>query len=116
MPGMTAYAGMRNIGQPKAGETVVVAAASGAVGAVVGQIAKIHGCRAVGVAGSDDKCAYVTDTLGFDAVNHNDPDLRRLLIEACPDGIDVYFENVAGKVLESVIPLLNRFPGCQFVV
>lgn len=119
MPGMTAYAGMRNIGQPKAGETVVVAAASGAVGAVVGQIAKIHGCRAVGVAGSDDKCAYVTDTLGFDAcVNHNDPDLRRLLKEACPDGIDVYFENVAGKVLEAVIPLLNPFsrvPVCGLI-
>jgi NADPH-dependent curcumin reductase CurA len=119
MPGMTAYAGMRNIGQPKAGETVVVAAASGAVGAVVGQIAQIHGCRAVGVAGSDEKCAYVTDTLGFDAcLNHNDPELPRLLKDACPDGIDVYFENVAGKVLEAVIPRLNPFsrvPVCGLI-
>ena len=119
MPGMTAYAGMRNIGQPKAGETVVVAAASGAVGAVVGQIAKIHGCRAVGVAGADEKCAYVTDNLGFDAcLNHNDPELKRLLKDACPDGIDVYFENVAGKVLEAVIPRLNPFsrvPVCGLI-
>jgi NADPH-dependent curcumin reductase len=91
MPGMTAYFGLLEIGQPKAGETVVVAAASGAVGSVVGQIAKIRGCRAVGIAGGADKCRFVVDTLGFDAcVDHRAPDFREALTAACPKGIDVF--------------------------
>ena len=97
MPGMTAYTGLLNIGKPQAGETVAVAAASGAVGSVVGQIAKIKGCRAVGIAGGPDKCAFVTDTLGFDAcVDRRAPDFADRLAAACPDGVDVYFENVGG--------------------
>ncbi len=119
MPGMTAYTGLLNIGQPKAGETVVVAAAAGAVGQVVGQIAKIKGCRAVGIAGGAEKCAYVRGELGFDAcVDHRSPDFRRELKSACPDGIDVYFENVGGAVLEAVLPLLNMFarvPVCGLI-
>ena len=100
MPGMTAYAGLLEIGQPKAGETVVVAAASGAVGSVVGQIAKIKGCRAVGIAGGPDKCRYVRSELGFDdCIDHRAPDSAERLKAACPKGIDVYFENVGGKVL-----------------
>src|SRR5258706_62505 len=97
MPGMTAYAGLLEIGRPKPGETVAVAAASGAVGSVVGQIAKIKGCRAVGIAGGPDKCRYVVQELGFDAcVDHRAPDFARQLGAACPAGIAVYFENVAG--------------------
>src|SRR5262245_21029243 len=93
MPGLTAYVGLIDIGQPKAGETVVVSAASGAVGSVVGQLAKSRGCRAVGVAGSADKCRYVVDELGFDAcVNYKTADLRSALAEACPSGVDVDFE------------------------
>jgi NADPH-dependent curcumin reductase CurA len=119
MPGMTAYTGLLNIGQPKAGETVVVAAASGAVGSVVGQIARIKGARAVGIAGGADKCRYIVDELGFDAaVDHRDPDLRRKLAEACPDGIDVYFENVGGAVWDAVFPRLNNFariPVCGLI-
>ena len=108
MPGMTAFVGLMDIGQPKAGETVVVAAASGAVGSVVGQLAKIKGCRAVGVAGSDAKCRYVVDELGFDAcVNHRSADLKGALRDACPNGIDVYFENVGGVVQEAVLRLIN---------
>ena len=110
MPGHTAYVGLLDHGRPQPGETVVVSAASGAVGAVVGQIAKIKGCRAVGIAGTPDKCAYVTGGLGFDAcVNHREDDLRGALRAACPDGVDVYFENVGGKVFEAVLPLLNDF-------
>lgn len=110
MPGMTAYAGLLAVGQPKAGETLVVAAASGAVGAVVGQIAKIKGLRAVGIAGGADKCRYVTDVLDFDdCLDHRAPDLPGRLAAACPDGIDIYFENVAGPVLDAVLPLLNTF-------
>ena len=110
MPGMTAYTGLLNIGKPQAGETVVVAAASGAVGSVVGQIAKIKGARAVGIAGSAEKCQYVTGELGFDAcVNHRASDFAEQLVAACPEGIDVYFENVAGKVFETVLPLFNQF-------
>ncbi|MBS4083419.1 MAG: NADP-dependent oxidoreductase [Rhizobiales bacterium] len=119
MPGMTAYLGMKNIGMPKEGETVVVAAASGPVGSFVGQYAKIKGCRAVGVAGGADKCRYVVEELGFDAcVDHRDPDLPQKLAAACPKGIDVYFENVGGKVFDAVFPLLNQFgrmPVCGIV-
>jgi NADPH-dependent curcumin reductase CurA len=110
MPGMTAYTGLLDIGKPQAGETVVVSAASGAVGSVVGQIAKIKGARVVGVAGGPDKCRYVTGELGFDAcVDHREPDLPARLKAACPNGIDVYFENVGGAVFEAVFPLLNNF-------
>ncbi len=110
MLGMTAYTGLLNIGKPQTGETVVVGAASGAVGSVVGQIAKIKGARAVGIAGSAEKCQYVTKELGFDAcVNHKAADFAEQVAAACPDGIDVYFENVAGKVFETVLPLFNQF-------
>ncbi|OUR80210.1 NADP-dependent oxidoreductase [Alphaproteobacteria bacterium 46_93_T64] len=110
MPGITAYAGLLEIGKPKEGETVVVSAASGAVGSIVGQIAKIKGSRVVGVAGSAEKCAYVVDELGFDlCVNYKDPDFVEQLGKACPDGIDVYFENVGGTVFDAVFPLMNDF-------
>ena len=119
MPGMTAYTGLLDIGKPQAGETVVVAAASGAVGSAVGQIAKIKGARAVGIAGGKDKCDYVKNELGFDeCVDHRDPDLAAKLKEACPKGIDVYFENVGGAVFEAVFPLLNAFariPVCGLI-
>jgi NADPH-dependent curcumin reductase len=110
MPGMTAYTGLLDIGQPKAGETVVVSAASGAVGSVVGQIAKIKGARAVGIAGGPAKCRYVVDELRFDAcIDHRAPDMAEQLKAACPNGIDVYFENVGGAVFEAVFPLFNNF-------
>jgi NADPH-dependent curcumin reductase len=110
MPGMTAYTGLLDIGRPQAGETVVVAAASGAVGSAVGQIAKLKGARAVGVAGGADKCRYVRQELGFDdCIDHRDPDLAAKLKDACPKGIDVYFENVGGAVFEAVFPMLNAF-------
>ena len=110
MPGHTAYVGLLDHGRPKPGETVVVSAASGAVGAVVGQIAKLRGCRVVGIAGAREKCEYVTDELGFDAcVSHRADDLPGALRAACPGGVDVYFENVGGKVFEAVLPLLNNF-------
>src|SRR5882757_5328779 len=110
MPGLTAYVGLLDIGQPKAGETVVVAAATGAVGSAVGQIAKIKGCRAVGIAGGPAKCKYVVDELGFDAcIDHRAGDLAGRLEAVCPNGIDVYFENVGGPVFEAVFPLLNNF-------
>jgi len=119
MPGYTAYAGLLKIGEPQLGETVVVAAASGPVGATVGQIAKIKGCRVVGVAGGPEKCAHVVDVLGFDAcIDHKAPDFAAQLKAACPAGIDVYFENVGGKVLYAVLPLLNAFarmPVCGVV-
>ena len=103
MPGMTAYFGLLHVGEPKPGETVVVSAASGAVGGIVGQIAKIAGCRVVGVAGSAEKCAYVVDELGFDAcINYKTDDLDAGFAEHCPGGIDVYFENVGGKVYDAV--------------
>ena len=108
MLGLTAYAGMYVQCAPKAGETAVVSAASGGVGQIAGQIAKLCGCRLVGIAGAANKCAFVTDTLGFDAcVSHKSLDLPEALAAACPDGIDVYFENVGGKVFEAVLPLLN---------
>ena len=119
MPGMTAYVGLLDIGQPKPGETVVVSAASGAVGSVVGQIARIKGCRAVGVAGSPEKCAFVVDELGFDAcVSYKSATFRADLAAACPRGIDVYFENVGGAVLAAVLRLLNRnarIPLCGLI-
>jgi len=119
MPGFTAYVGLYDIGQPKAGETVVVSAASGAVGSVVGQLAKTRGCRAVGVAGSDDKCRFVVDDLGFDAcVNYKTADLRGALADACPSGVDVYFDNVGGAVLAAALRILNRgarIPLCGMI-
>ncbi|AWK88664.1 NADP-dependent oxidoreductase [Azospirillum thermophilum] len=119
MPGFTAWHGLLAIGEPKAGETVVVASASGAVGSVVGQIARIKGCRVVGIAGGEDKCRYVVDELGFDAcIDRRDPDFAATLKAAVPQGIDVYFENVGGAVFDAVLPLLNvhaRVPVCGLI-
>ena len=119
MPGFTAWAGLTLIGQPKAGETIVVAAATGPVGATVGQIGKLLGCDVVGIAGGAEKCAYAVDTLGFDAcLDHRAPELRGRLAAAAPKGIDVYFENVGGAVFDAVLPLLNtraRIPLCGLV-
>lgn len=119
MPGFTAYVGLNDIGQPKEGETVVVAAASGAVGSVVGQLAKIKGARVVGIAGGANKCRYLTEELGFDAaIDWHQPDFAARLAEACPQGIDVYFENVGGEVFDAVLPLLNvgaRVPVCGVI-
>jgi len=116
MPGLTAYVGLLDIGKPSAGETVVVSAAAGAVGSVVGQIARIKGCRAVGVAGGRAKCDYVVNELGFDAcVDHRTEHLTKALASACPKGIDVYFDNVGGAVLDAAFRLLNqnaRIPLC----
>ena len=114
MPGVTAWYGLNKIIAPKAGETVVVSAASGAVGTVVGQLAKAKGCRAVGLAGGPEKCAFVTDVLGFDACidYRRHPDLKSLsaaLKEACPQGIDGYFENVGGVTLDAVLQRMNAF-------
>lgn len=109
MLGLTAYAGVYLQCQPRAGETVVVSAASGGVGQNAGQIAKLKGCRVIGITGSEEKCKFVTETLGFDAaLNHKDEDLAAQLAVACPDGIDIYFENVGGKVFDAVKPLLNK--------
>ncbi|MET0328729.1 MAG: NADP-dependent oxidoreductase, partial [Luteimonas sp.] len=119
MPGFTAYAGLREIGRPQHGETLVVAAASGPVGATVGQIAKLQGARVVGIAGGPDKVAHVRDDLGFDvALDHRADGFAERLATACPDGIDVYFENVGGPVFDAVLPLLNdfaRIPVCGLV-
>ncbi|KAA5545366.1 NADP-dependent oxidoreductase [Roseiconus nitratireducens] len=119
MPGFTAYMGLLDIGQPQPGETVVMAAATGAVGSVVGQVAKIKGCRVVGVAGGSEKCRVGTDEFGFDAcIDHHAGDFADQLAAACPDGIDVYYENVGGKVFDAVLPLLNtcaRIPVCGLV-
>jgi NADPH-dependent curcumin reductase len=119
MPGFTAYSGMRVIGQPKRGETVVVAAATGPVGSLVGQLAKRAGARAVAIAGGQEKCDYALKAFGFDAaVDHRTPDLIERLAAACPKGIDVYFENVGGRVARAVLPLLNRFaraPVCGLI-
>ncbi|HVV93595.1 MAG TPA: NADP-dependent oxidoreductase [Hyphomicrobiales bacterium] len=119
MPGRTAYVGLLEIGKPKPGETVVVAAASGPVGSMVGQIARIKGCRAVGIAGGTEKCRFVKDELGFDvAIDHRAADFPDRLKAACPDGIDIYFENVGGAVWQAVLPLLNthaRVPLCGLV-
>jgi NADPH-dependent curcumin reductase CurA len=119
MPGFTAYSGMKVIGQPKSGETVVVAAASGPVGSLVGQLAMRVGARAVGIAGGRDKCDYVKNELGFDAVvDHRSPDFASELAALCPKGVDVYFENVGGHVWDAAFPLLNlyaRVPVCGLI-
>jgi NADPH-dependent curcumin reductase CurA len=110
MPGWTAYFGLLEVGQPKARETVVVSAAAGAVGSIVGQIAKIKGCRAVGIAGGPEKCRYVVKELGFDAcVDYKSGHLAASLKAACPNGIDVNFENVGGEILDTVLPQMNTF-------
>ncbi|MBK1663364.1 NADP-dependent oxidoreductase [Rhodospirillum rubrum] len=119
MPGLTAYVGLLDIGKPQPGETVVVAAATGAVGATVVQIAKLKGARVVAIAGGAKKTAYARETLGADvAIDHHDPAFAQTLATACPKGIDVYFENVGGKVFEAVLPLLNtgaRVPLCGLI-
>jgi len=119
MTGLTAYFGLLKVGKPNPGETVVVSAASGAVGSVVGQIAKIKGCRAVGIAGGKTKCDYIVHELGFDeAVDYKGGNLNADLKKACPEGIDVYFEGVGGAVLHAVVPLLKkgaRVPICGFI-
>ena len=119
MPGVTAYIGLYDIGEPKEGETVVVSAAAGAVGSVVGQLAKLRGCRAVGIAGGKTKCDHVVRELGFDAcVDYRAPDFREALQAAVPNGVDVSFENVGGPVMEAVIEELNEFarvPLCGLV-
>lgn len=119
MPGLTAWAGLTQIGQPKTGETLVVAAASGPVGATVGQIGKILGLRVVGIAGGAEKCAHVVETLGFDAcIDYKAEGFPEALKAAVPDGIDIYFENVGGAVFDAVMPLLNpsaRIPVCGLI-
>ena len=116
MPGFTAWMGLTDIGQPKQGETLVVAAATGPVGSTVGQIGKMKGCRVIGIAGSDEKCRDATENAGFDlCLNHRAPDFAEQLSKACPQGIDIYFENVGGAVFDAVVPLLNpkaRIPVC----
>lgn len=119
MPGLTAYVGLLDIGEPQPGETVVLAASTGAVGSVVGQLAKSKGCRVVGIAGAKEKCEYAVKELGYDAcVSHYDDDMAEQLKAQCPDGIDVYFENVGGSSWEAVMPLLNnkaRVPVCGLI-
>jgi NADPH-dependent curcumin reductase CurA len=119
MPGFTAYAGLSLIGKPKPGETVVVAAASGPVGSMVGQLARMAGARTVGIAGGAEKCRYAAEELRFDVViDHRSADFSNKLAMACPDGIDVYFENVGGAIWQTVLPLLNnraRVPVCGLV-
>jgi NADPH-dependent curcumin reductase CurA len=119
MPGFTAYSGVRVIGKPQPGDTVVVAAASGPVGSLVGQLAKLAGARAVGIAGGPEKCAFVRDEFRFDAaVDHRAAEFPAQLAAACPSGIDVYFENVGGAIWQAVLPLLNNFarvPVCGLV-
>jgi NADPH-dependent curcumin reductase CurA len=110
MPGLTAYFGLLDIGQPKEGETVVVSGAAGAVGMTVCQIAKIKGCRVVGIAGSEEKNQYLRNELGVDAtINYKDPgDIRNALKEACPNGVDIYFDNVGGEISDAVLALLRQ--------
>lgn len=119
MPGFTAYMGLLDIGQPKSGETLVVAAATGPVGSTVGQIGKLKGCRVVGVAGGSEKCRHAVEVLGFDdCIDHRADDFAERLAAACPQGIDIYFENVGGAVFDAVLPLLNtsaRIPLCGLV-
>jgi hypothetical protein len=119
MPGATAWKGLVDIGEPKPGETVVVSAAAGAVGSIVGQIAKIKGCRAVGIAGGADKCRYVVDELGFDAcIDYKSGNLREELKAATPDGVDIYFDNVGGEILDAVLARMNpfsRLPLCGMI-
>ena len=117
--GPTAYFGLLDIGKPKEGETVVVSAAAGAVGSIVGQIAKIKGCRVVGLAGTSEKCAWIKDDLGFDAtINYLSEDVPQALAAACPNGIDVYFDNVGGSILDACLKLMNfkgRIPTCGLI-
>ncbi|MCG9596064.1 NADP-dependent oxidoreductase [Vibrio sp. Isolate25] len=119
MPGFTAYMGLLDIGQPKSGETLVVAAATGAVGSMVGQIGKLKGCRVIGVAGGEEKCRYAKQQLGFDeCIDHKADDFAEQLAKVCDQGIDIYFENVGGKVFDAVMPLLNtsaRIPLCGLI-
>ncbi|HAS6197078.1 TPA: zinc-binding dehydrogenase [Vibrio vulnificus] len=119
MPGFTAYMGLLDIGQPKEGDTLVVAAATGAVGSMVGQIGKLKGCRVIGIAGGEEKCQFAKDTLGFDeCIDHKAADFAEQLEKACHNGIDIYFENVGGKVFDAVMPLLNtgaRIPLCGLI-
>jgi NADPH-dependent curcumin reductase CurA len=119
MPGFTAFIGLLDIGKPRPRETVAVAAATGAVGSMVGQIAKLKGCRVVGIAGGAEKCAWALDELKFDAcIDHHSQDFAVKLAAACPNGIDVYYENVGGKVFRAVVPLLNahaRIPVCGLI-
>jgi NADPH-dependent curcumin reductase CurA len=119
MPGFTAYIGLLDIGRPRPGDTVVVAAATGAVGAVVGQLARLRGARVVGIAGGSEKCRYAVEELGLDAcIDRRQGQLQERLASACPDGIDIYFENVGGDVLTAVLPLLNlgaRVPVCGYI-
>jgi NADPH-dependent curcumin reductase CurA len=119
MPGFTGYCGLRLIGKPQPGETVVVAAASGPVGSLVGQLARIAGAKAIGIAGGPEKCAFVKNELQFDdAIDHHGADFPAKLAAACPDGIDVYFENVGGEIWQAVLPLLNnlaRVPVCGLI-
>jgi NADPH-dependent curcumin reductase CurA len=117
--GPTAYFCLLDIGDPKPGETVVVSTAAGAVGSLVGQIAKIKGCRAVGLTGSDEKCRWITEDLGYDvAINYKTQDVGKALAEACPNGIDVYYDNVGGKILDECLKLMNlhgRIPTCGLI-
>lgn len=119
MPGRTAYYGLNYVGKPKAGETLVVSAASGAVGSVVGQLGKLLGCRVIGIAGGQEKAHYVVDELGFDqCIDYKNQDVAAKLREYCPEGIDVYFENVGGEITKDVSELLNkgaRVPICGFI-
>lgn len=119
MPGLTAYMALLDIGQPKAGETIVVAAATGAVGSLVGQIAKLKGCHVIGIAGGEEKCRYAVEAFGFDhCIDHKSEDFEKQLQEVCTSGIDIYFESVGGKVFDAVLPLLNpcaRIPLCGLI-
>lgn len=119
LTGCTAYFGLLDIGQVKVGETVVVSAAAGAVGSIVGQIAKIKGCRVVGITGSSEKCRWLVEELGFDAaINYKTVDLESAIAQACPDGIDVYFDNVGGSILDAVLTKINlhaRIPLCGLI-
>ena len=119
MPGRTAYFGLNRVGKPSEGETLVVSAASGAVVTVVGQLGKLYGCKVIGIAGGPDKCSFVKDILKFDdCIDYKSGDLNKNLKNACPDGIDIYFENVGGAVTRAVAPLLNsgaRVPICGFI-
>ena len=119
MPGRTAYFGLKRVGKPKEGETLVVSAASGAVGTVVGQLGKIYGCKVIGIAGGPEKCSFVKDVLGFDeCIDYKSGNLDEKIKDVCPNGIDIYFENVGGDVTRAVAPLLNdgsRVPICGFI-
>ena len=115
MPGMTAYFGLLDIGRPQAGETVVVSGAAGAVGSIVGQIAKLKGCRVVGIAGGAEKCSYIVAELGFDAaIDYKSEDVAAALAEKCPDGIDIYFDNVGGEILDAALTRLAR--GARVII